>query len=117
MKDFFKCLLLSITISILLIFIFSIILSKTSIGEETIKPFIIGTCFISTFIGAFYMSKIKKEKGLINGGIISISYIALLYFISAIVSHSVSLSINSIILIIIGLLGGLLGGIIGVNFK
>lgn len=116
MKVFFKNLLLSILISIVLIVILSLLMSNTNISDSLLKPVIIGVVAFSLLIGAFNMSRSKKEKGIIFGSLLGITYILILYIVSSIVLMDFSLSISSLFFILLGILGGAVGGILGVNF-
>lgn len=116
MKVFFKNLLLSILISLILIAILSVIMSNTNISDNILNPIVIGIVAFSLLIGAFNMSRIKKEKGIVFGSLLGAAYILILYLISSIVLMDFSLSINSIFFILLGILGGAVGGILGVNF-
>lgn len=116
MKIFLKNLLLSILISFLLIIVLSIIMSNTSINDNLLNPIIIGIVSFSLLIGAFNMSKNKKEKGIVFGSLLGFAYILILYIISSIVLMDFSLSMSSLIFVLLGILGGAVGGILGVNF-
>lgn len=116
MKIFIKNLILSFFISLTLLVILSILMSKTDMNEKYMNSFILGIVSISLLIGGFNISKAKKEKGIIFGSVLGIIYILVLYLISSIVTLNFSLSINSLIFIVLGILGGAIGGILGVNF-
>jgi len=58
-----------------------------------------------------------KNNGIINGGIIGLLYISIIYIISSIVQTGFRLDLYSIVMIIASVLCGMLGGIIGVNIK
>lgn len=117
MKKYFISLSISIILSIIMIFVLSILISKTSLSEKIIKPATITITSISIFIGAFLVSKEKKEKGLINGIVLGLSYIVILYLFSIILNRGFYISSSSILMIFIGVIGGIVGGILGVNFK
>lgn len=116
MKTFIRETILSVLLTILLIFIISILIAYTSLEERFIVPLVIGSVAFSLLICAYRIAKDKKEKGIIYGAGIGIAYMFVLYIISAFISFDFSLSINSIIMIIAGIVGGAIGGIIGVNF-
>lgn len=116
MKVFLKNLLLSILISLILIIVLSIIMSNTNINDNLLNPIIIGIVTFSLLIGAFNMTRNKKEKGIVFGSLLGISYILILYIISSCVLMDFSLSLSSLIFIVLGILGGAIGGILGVNF-
>lgn len=108
---------ISIITSLMLIFVFSIILTYTNVKETLISPVLIVITVISVLIGSSLCSKKIKRNGLINGGIIGIIYIGIIYLISSIIGTGFLLNINSIIMIILTIISGMIGGIIGVNNK
>lgn len=116
MKIFLKETIISVILSLILIFLLSLIISKTSLSESVIVPAIIGISSVSIMIGSVRVSKNKKEKGLVNGAILGFIYMGTMYIISSIILKDFSLTINSIIMIFSGIIGGVIGGIIGVNF-
>lgn len=116
MKIFVREVIFSILFSLLLIFALSILLSTTNLNENLINPITIGIVTTSVFLGAFRISKNKKEKGILFGSLLGLAYMVILYILSSFSSFDFSLDINSIVMIILGILGGAIGGIIGVNF-
>ena len=116
MKNFFKSLVLSNAISLVLIGVLSLIMSNTNINDSLLYPIIIGIATFSILIGGFCIARNKKEKGIISGSLVGIVYILCLYILSSIILLDFSLTINSLIFIVLGILGGAVGGILGVNF-
>ena len=109
--------IISIIFTIILLFIFSILLTYTNISESFITPVIIVTTAISIFIGSSIVCLKANKKGLLNGAMIGGIYLMSLYFISGIISKNFNLNVQSLIIIIAGMLCGMIGGIIGVNKK
>ena len=70
-------------ITLLLLFLFSILLTYTNIGENTTAPVILVITAISILVGSSIGSSKIRKNGLINGGIVGFSYIMLLYIISS----------------------------------
>ena len=58
-----------------------------------------------------------KKNGIINGALVGLIYILVIYFLSSIIEKDFSLNIQSIIMIIASIIAGGIGGIIGVNKK
>lgn len=108
---------ISIALTLVLLFIFSIVLTYTSISEDTIEPMIIGITGISILAGSSITTSKIKKKGIINGMIIGGLYIFLLYMISSILNTGFGINTYTIIMMIIGMLAGAVGGIVGVNLK
>ena len=109
--------LLAIIITLILLFIYSSLLSFTNLSESTIMPVVIGISSISILIGSLISCLKIKKRGIINGMLVGLIYIICIYLISSIVLMKFSLNISSIIMLIIGMIMGIIGGIIGVNLK
>ena len=116
MKNFFKSLVLSNAISLVLIGVLSLIMSNTNINDSLLYPISIGIATFSILIGGFCIAKNKKEKGIFFVIFVGIVYFLCLYILSSIILLDFSLTINSLIFIVLGILGGAVGGILGVNF-
>lgn len=108
---------ISLIATILLLIIFSIVLTYTNIQENVINPVIMVITAISILIGSSIGNIKIKKNGLINGGIIGGVYILTIYLISSILNWQFGLDAQSIIFIVVGIVFGVLGGIIGVNKK
>ena len=115
MKIFFRETIMSFALSILLIFMLAVIISKTTISEAIIIPGIVTISSISIMIGTIRVSKAKKQRGIINGAILGGIYMFCMYIVSSVLLKDFSLNIKSFIMIASGILTGILGGIIGVN--
>ena len=115
LKALGKGLLISFIMTILILLIFSIILSFTNISEKTIVPVIIISTAISILIGSSISNIRIKKNGILNGALIGGGYILILYLLSSILNARFNLNIQSIIMISVGVVFGILGGIIGVN--
>lgn len=107
--------IIAIVFTLLSLLIFSLILSSTSISENTITPVIIILSSISILAGSTISSRKIKQKGFINGLLVGLIYIAFIYLLSSIASGNFSLNLTSFIMIIASLAAGIIGGIIGVN--
>lgn len=58
-----------------------------------------------------------KRNGILNGGLIGLFYMLIIYLASSIVGNGFALNIYSIIMILIGIAAGMIGGVVGVNTK
>ena len=74
---------ISIGLTLILLFVFSVVLTYTNISEDTIAPMIIGITGISILAGSSITTAKIKKKGIINGMIIGGIYIFMLYTISS----------------------------------
>lgn len=104
-------------ITAILILIFSIILTYTKISETTIP---VGTMIVSgcsILVGAMLSTKKIKKNGIINGAIVGLIYISMIYCISSIFGTGFHFHLQSIIMIVVSISMGATGGILGVNFR
>ena len=108
---------ISLIATVIMLIIFSIILTYTNINENVINPVIMIITAISILIGSSLGNVKIRKNGLINGGMIGAIYILIIYLISSILNWRFSLSVQSLIMIVIAIVFGILGGIIGVNKK
>lgn len=108
---------ISILITVICLFVFSVLLTYTNISENTITPTIIILTGISVLIGSSIGNVKIKKNGIINGAIIGGGYIFILYLISSLINVQFTLNFKSIIMIIVGIVFGIFGGIMGVNSK
>ena len=116
-KNIIKGTGIALITTLVLLLIFSIILTYTNIDENVINPVIMIVTAISILLGSSLGNIKIKKNGLINGGIIGAIYIITIYLISSILNWKFSLNLQSIFMIIIAIVFGILGGIIGVNRK
>ncbi len=112
-----KGIVCSFIFTLVLLFIYSIILTYTNVAETTIAPVIIIITMISILIGSSIGTVKISKNGIVYGGIIGIIYIMTIYIISSLVETGFNLNMYSIIMIILSILAGMIGGIIGVNIK
>lgn len=108
---------ISLIATLILLIIFSILLTYTNIPENTINPVIMIITAISILMGSSLGNIKIRKNGLLNGAIIGGGYILTLYLISSILNWNFSLNLQSIIMVIIGIFFGIIGGIVGVNLK
>lgn len=114
-KKIFKGVLISLVVSFVLLAIFAIVLTYTSVSENTIVPVIIVVTGISILVGTILESKKIVKNGIWLGGIIGLIYVLILYIISSLLNADFSINIQSFILILVAIFSGMIGGIIGVN--
>ena len=116
-KILFKDLIISIIITLILLLVLSMVLSLTNVSENIIGGAVIFISRLSILIGAFLASRKIKEKGIVFGSILGLTYMISLYIISSVLNSNFSLSLTVLYMFLGGLIGGSLGGILGVNLK
>lgn len=107
----------SIIITLILLLIFAFLLTYTPIQESVINPVIIVITGISLLIGSSISTLKIKKNGLINGGVVGLIYILLIFLASSVTGSGLNINLMSIIMIIGSIVSGMIGGIIGVNLK
>ncbi len=107
----------AIILSIILLTIYALVLTYTTISESTIMPVVLTITGISILVGSTISSRKIKKNGLICGAIVGVTYILVLYLASSMCMTGFSLSGNSFIMLAVGAITGVIGGIIGVNFS
>ncbi|MBU5439654.1 TIGR04086 family membrane protein [Tissierella sp. MSJ-40] len=112
-----KALLLSYIMTCILILVFSMLLTFTSLKESRIPLLNTIVMIISITSGSVYAAMKVKEKGWINGGIIGVIYYLILMFLSFLFIKPFILDIYSISKFVIALVTGVIGGVIGINLK
>lgn len=115
--DILKGTAISIVATLILLIIFSAILTYTSTNESTMPAVIIIVSGLSILLGSQLATAKIKKNGIVNGILVGGLYFAFLYIISSIVSKNFSMNNYSIIMMATSILLGGLGGIIGVNKK
>ena len=116
-KNIMKGVGISLLTTIICLVIFSAILTYTNVSENVINPVIMILTGISILIGSSISSIKIKRNGILNGAIIGLVYMILIYLISSTLNWKFGLNMQAILLIIIGIFFGIIGGIIGVNRK
>ena len=105
----------AIVITLILLFIFSIILTYTSIKESAMSPVVIVITAVSILIGSSISTLKIKKMGLVNGALVGLIYILTIYVISSITGLGFALQLQTIIMMLAAIGAGMIGGIIGVN--
>ena len=107
----------AIITSMILLFIFALVLSYTKVSETSITPVVMIVVGISILLGSTISTRKIKKNGLFNGGLVGFIYITILYLASSLCLGGFSLSMYSFILLGIGIVTGMIGGVIGVNLN
>ena len=115
LANIFKGIGIAFAITLILLLIFSAVLTFSNISENFISPVIITATAISILIGSSIGNNKIKKNGLLNGALVGIIYMVIIYLISSLLNWRFSLNLQSIIMIVVGMIFGMLGGIIGVN--
>lgn len=107
----------AVVITLVLLLIYSCLLTFTNIKESTMPWVVICVTALSILVGSFISSINIKKNGLTNGALVGLFYILIIYLLSSIISGNFGLTNASVIMMIASILAGAVGGIIGVNKK
>lgn len=108
---------IAVFISLILLFIFAMLLTYTNISENTINPVIIVITGISILIGSGISTLKIRKNGLLNGGLVGLIYVLTIYLISGVTGSGFGVNIYTIIMMFTCIISGMIGGIIGVNLR
>ena len=106
---------LAIIISLVLLLIYATLLMATDISETTMTPVVMTISGISILIGSSISSLKIKKQGMLNGALVGMIYMMIVYLLSSILLVGFTIDMKSIMMIGIGIIAGMIGGIIGVN--
>lgn len=108
---------ISIILTVIILFIFALLLAYTNMPETVITPVVICTTGISLLIGSIVSSRKIRKQGILNGMLVGLIYVATIYLLSSMILKDFGINTSSLIMIVVAILTGALGGIIGVNSK
>ena len=107
--------ILAIGITMIALLIFAILLTYTNISENYIHLGIIIVTAISILLGGMISTKKIQKKGFLNGMLVGLIYMLILYIVSGITTSGFQFSTSTIIMFVSSVIAGIIGGIIGVN--
>ncbi len=110
-----KSLLIAYIITVVLILVFSLLLTYSSLQESKISLLNTIAMVVSIGSASIYASIKVKEKGWLIGGIVGLSYYIVLIIFNLIFLKTISLDILSISKLILAFITGTIGGMIGIN--
>ncbi len=113
----FKCLVFSYVLSIVLLFILSVIATVWDMNNTGISISVWAITGISVLLCGMMSARGVGRGGLINGVIAGVSYTALLYAIGGIITGSLGFNSATVTALLVGVICGGIGGVLGVNTK
>lgn len=112
-----KGILISYLITIPLFIVFAFVLTYTDFPEKYIPTTVIITTVISILIAGSTATKNVRNRGWLNGSIVGVIYMTVLYLLSSVTYSEYGMNRYVITMFIIGILAGAIGGIVGINLK
>lgn len=104
-------------ITLIVLLIYNLLLTYTDIPADSVSMVTSFITTISAACGGFYACRHIKEKGLIYGFIVGISYIVLLIIMFYLAKEKYIFDITLLYKAILVSIAGGIGGVLGVNFK
>ncbi len=112
-----KGLLVSYIITIPVFMLLALILTNTDFPKRLITPAVVVTTVISVLTAGFVSTRGVRNKGWLNGSIVGLIYMTILYLISSLIYNDFSIDKYVITMTVIGIISGAIGGIVGINTK
>ena len=112
-----KGVFISLMLTLILLLIFAIVLTYSTVREDTMGPVIIIVTALSLILGSSIANMKINKNGIFNGLLIGTIYLMIIYIASSIINNQFMITGTSLIMIICGAIAGMIGGIIGVNKK
>jgi putative membrane protein (TIGR04086 family) len=113
----FKGIGVSYLVTVPLFAVFSFILSRMEFPERYIDPAVLITTMVSILAAGIISSVNLRSRGWMNGAVVGLIYMLILYALSSIVYGSFPINRHVVIMFVIGAITGAIGGIIGINMK
>ena len=108
-------LLASIIVTVLAFILLSLILANTDFPQKLITPAVVLTTIVSVLTAGSVSTRGIHNKGWLNGSVVGLIYMILLYLMSSLVYNDFTIDKYVITMTAIGVLAGAIGGIIGIN--
>ncbi len=112
-----KGLILSFLITLPCFLGFALFLTYTDFPEKYTFIAVLITTVISVLTAAAYSTRNVRSKGWMNGCIVGVLYVAILYLASSIVFMNFAIDVQVLLTVVIGAIVGCLGGIFGINLR
>ncbi len=112
-----KGILAAYIITIPAFMLFALILTNTDFPQKLISPAVVVTTVISVLTAGSVSTKGLKSRGWLNGSIVGIIYMFVLYIVSSLIFKDFTIDKYVITMTVIGILTGAIGGIVGINIK
>ena len=112
-----KGILAAYIITIPAFMLFALILTNTDFTQKLISPAVVVTTVISVLTAGSVSTKGLKSRGWLNGSIVGIIYMFVLYIVSSLIFKDFTIDKYVITMTVIGILTGAIGGIVGINIK
>ncbi|NLL06202.1 MAG: TIGR04086 family membrane protein [Clostridiaceae bacterium] len=104
-------------ITIPLFVIFAFFLTYMDFPEKFLPSAVIITTLISIIVAGWSSTRKIRNKGWLNGGIVGLMYIGILFLASSLAYRNYSINSHVVVMLVIGAITGSVGGILGINLR
>ncbi len=115
-KKLLKSIVMSYILTLIILLIFSVFITYTSLNESLADIIVACATYISTAACGFFAASNTSKKGWLTGSVAGLAYILIL-FIIALLKGNYAVGTATIISLTISALTGAIGGVIGINSK
>jgi putative membrane protein (TIGR04086 family) len=112
-----KGLLASYIVTIPAFLLFALILANLDFPQRLITPMVVVITVISVLTAGSVSTRGVRSRGWLNGGIVGLVYMIILYLLSSIIFKNFTIDRNVVTMTVIGVLAGAIGGIMSINTK
>lgn len=112
-----KSVLMAYIISIIMLIVYGIILSITSLSETSLPTAVMIITVASIALAGIYSAIKVESMGWLNGAIVGLSYMVILFLLGIIFKTGAALDSFLLFRLFLGFVVGALAGIIGINLK
>lgn len=112
-----KGILVSYAVTLPIFAVFAYFLTFTDFPQKYIPSAVIITTLLSIVIAGWTSARNMRSRGWLNGAVVGLVYMVVLYFLSSVTFENYSISRHVITMFIIGILTGSIGGILGINLR
>ncbi len=104
-------------ITMVIFLIFAVLITYTDFPENSIPTVVVATTILSIMAGGAWVARKASNKGWLNGSVLGLTYMIILYIISAIALTGFAFDRYVIYMLFMGFFTGAFGGITGINIK
>ena len=117
LTGFFKGVLIAVLVTVVVFLISAVLLSYTSLPEESIPVISTSVKLIGALVAGFVPAKKSGNRGIITGAISGLLYILIIWLIASITSSGAVFGVSFFTTAALCVVSGALGGIFGVNLR
>ena len=112
-----KGLLASYLITIPAFMLFAFILANVDFPQRLVTPAVVVITVVSVLTAGAVATSGVRSRGWLNGGIVGLIYMIILYWFSSILFRNFTVDRNVLTMTVIGVLSGAIGGIMSINTR